>query len=216
MAQVAPEHASRRLGLRTPKAVAAAGIASMALLGTFGALHMQAQPVMFASARPSQETLTNVEVEDDEDGATGEPLLLEPIVVHIDGAVVYPGVYTLSGDPVRLNDAVDAAGGLADDADTTSVNLAQPLADGTKAHIPAIGGASASASPGTGEGSGLVNLNTADAESLMELPGVGEQTARAIIESREELGPFTSVDDLMRVSGIGEKKLEKIRPYACV
>ena len=216
MAQVASEQASRRLGLRTPKAVAAAGIAAMALLGTVGALHMQAQPIVFASAHPSQETLINVDAEDDEDSATGEPLLLEPVVIHIDGAVVCPGVYTLSGDPVRLNDAVEAAGGLADDADTTSVNLAQPLADGTKAHIPAIGEASASASPGTGEGSGLVNLNTADAESLMELPGVGEQTARAIIESREDLGPFTSVDDLMRVSGIGEKKLEKIRPYACV
>ena len=64
--------------------------------------------------------------------------------------------------------------------------------------------------------SGLVNINTADVDALMELPGVGEATARAIIENREQLGPFTSVDDLLRVSGIGEKKLERIRPHACI
>ena len=145
----------------------------------------------------------------------GEPPLLPSIVIHVDGAVAHPGVYTLMGDPVRICDAVDAAGGLTGEADTSTINLAAPIVDGSKVHIPAEGDEASHSEVGEASG-GLVNINAADADALMELPGVGEATARAIIESREQLGPFTSVDDLLRVNGIGEKKLERIRPHACV
>lgn len=154
------------------------------------------------------------------------------VVVHVDGAVANPGVYSLAGEAPRVNDAVVAAGGLAQDADTSVINLAATVADGAKVHVPSVGeaaqsdaaaqssgldggvagdGASASASA-----SGLVNINTATAEELDTLPGVGPSTAAAIIEDREANGPFSSPEDLMRVSGIGEKKYAKLQGSICV
>ncbi len=215
MAQVGYGTARKRLGLRAPKAVAAAGIAALAALGIVGALRMQSPPLQIASASPSLDAHIADEPILEPAHAVEEPLL-SSCVVHVDGAVKSPGVYTLSGDIVRVCDAVDAAGGLADDADTASVNLAQPISDGSKVHIPLVGERDAELESFGDATSGLVNINSADADALMELPGVGEQTARAILESREKLGPFSSVDDLLRVNGIGEKKLEKIKPYACV
>lgn len=147
---------------------------------------------------------------------------LAPLVVHIDGAVQNPGVYTLTVD-ARCQDAVIAAGGLTEKADTTTINLAQKLTDGQKIHIPAQGEAEISsaasavqAERGTDASSGLVNINTASAAELDTLPGVGEALAAAIIQDREEVGPFASIEDLMRVSGIGEKKYAKLESYICV
>lgn len=148
------------------------------------------------------------------------------IVVHVDGAVAHPGVYSLTGSVVRVADAVSAAGGLSEDAVTDGVNLAAPVVDGSKVHIPHAGdGGQTPATSDAGAGtpasdassaSGLVNINSADASALDTLPGVGASTAAAIIEDREQNGPFTSVDDLMRVSGIGEKKFAKIKGHICV
>ena len=141
------------------------------------------------------------------------------VVVHVDGAGGAPGVYELPGSP-RVNDAIMAAGGLAEGADTSGLNLAAPLSDGEKVHVPLAGESQPSpapSAPGAGEGAGgLVNLNTATLEELDELPGVGEATARAILEDREKNGPFSSPEDLMRVSGIGEKKFEKLEGLVCV
>ena len=151
----------------------------------------------------------------------------EPVVllVHVDGAVEAPGVYELE-EGSRVNDAVQAAGGLLDEADTTSLNLAAPLVDGQKVHVPVPGEASVAdgegqSAAGRGNaGSDLerapVNINTADVATLDELPGVGEATALAIVEDREANGPFTSPEDLMRVSGIGEKKFAKLEAMICV
>ena len=89
-------------------------------------------------------------------------------------------------------------------------------------HQGAGGGQGAGAAAGSGSGggpssaSGLVNINSATASELQTLSGVGESTANAIVRDREQNGPFSSVDDLMRVSGIGEKKLAKIRGSICV
>ena len=151
-----------------------------------------------------------------------EPAVL---LVHVDGAVEAPGVYELE-EGSRVNDAVLAAGGLLDEADTTSLNLAAPLADGQKVHVSVPGEASVAAGEGQpaagqgGSGSDLerapVNINTADVATLDELPGVGEATALAIVEDREANGPFTSPEDLMRVSGIGEKKFAKLEAMICV
>lgn len=140
-----------------------------------------------------------------------EPVTL---VVHVDGMVGTPGVYELT-EGARVSDAVTAAGGLAEGADTSSLNLAAPLADGEKVHVPAEGEEATPSSGGASSGD-LVNLNNASVEQLDELPGVGEATARAIIEDREANGPFTTPEDLMRVSGIGEKKFAKLEGMICV
>ncbi len=149
--------------------------------------------------------------------------------VHVDGAVGSPGVVELQGTDLRVYDAVQAAGGLLDDADTSAVNLAEPLADGAKIHIPkqgeeqdtaggvpAAGQAQTSGATGAGGGVALVNINTATSEELQTLPGIGEATAAAIIDERERNGPFASIEDLMRVSGIGEKKFAKVQGGICV
>ena len=155
----------------------------------------------------------------EKDVAADEPP--ETVLVHVDGAVAAPGVYELPAGS-RVNDAVLAAGGLAAGADTSGVNLAAPVSDGEKVRVPLEG---EDVAPAVGEvtaGEGdegdpaPVNLNTAGVEELDELPGVGEATARAIIEDREENGPFTSPEDLMRVSGIGEKKFARLEGLICV
>ena len=164
--------------------------------------------------------------ETDEESHEGEETVR--CFVHVDGAVATPGVVELSGSDLRVYDAVQAAGGLIDDADTTNVNLAEPLADGAKIHIPTVdevaepqaapvvGQAETSGATGTGNATVLVNINTASSEELQTLSGVGEATASAIIEDREQNGPFATPEDLMRVSGIGEKKFAKVKDHICV
>ncbi|ERL07177.1 comEA protein [Olsenella profusa F0195] len=160
-----------------------------------------------------------------DNGATQDPATL---VVDVDGAVMSPGVYELAAEGARVRDAIAAAGGLAEDADTTQLNLATLLQDGQKVHVPRMGEAP-SASPttdtagrtnaapsGSSGSTAPININTAGEEELKQLPGVGDATAAAIVRDRREHGRFASVDDLMRVSGIGQKKLEKLRPRICV
>ena len=146
----------------------------------------------------------------DQAALTSEP---NAIVVHVDGAVASPGVYELAIASPRVRDAVDAAGGLAQGADTSSMNLALPLGDGQKVHVPFEGEAAGSVSSSMPS---LVNINSATAEELDSLPGVGPSTAAAIVEDRDANGPFSSVEDLMRVSGIGVKKFAKLRDHICV
>lgn len=146
--------------------------------------------------------------------------------VDVDGAVVRPGVYRLK-DGARVSQAIDAAGGLTVEADVTGLNRASKITDGQKIYVPtvgeqqaaaAVGGAESSAAttPGAGSSSGLVNINTASAAELQTLSGIGPSMAQSIIDDRSKNGPFASVDDLMRVSGIGEKKLAKIKDYICI
>lgn len=149
------------------------------------------------------------------------------VVVHVAGAVASPGVQRL---PIgsRVIDAVDAAGGALPDADLPRVNLAALLMDGQQVYVPKPGeqpplvagaggppGAGPSGVAGDAPGS-LVNLNTATAEQLDTLPGVGPSTAAAIIAHRDQNGPFTSVDQLLDVRGIGEAKLEQLRDLVTV
>ena len=133
-----------------------------------------------------------------------------------------PGVYELAGPDLRVNDAVEAAGGLLPEADTSQMNLAAGLSDGQKVLVPARAEeGAAAAAPGGGVASqtdagSLVNINLATTDQLQALSGVGEATARAIVEDREAHGPFSSVEDLMRVSGIGQKKFDKLKGQICV
>lgn len=131
-----------------------------------------------------------------------------PLMVDVAGAVKEPGVYEL---PVgsRLQDAIQLAGGLLPDADSTAVNMAEKVIDGQKVIIPQIGEkvATRSESPATTSPtiSQPLNINTASQTELESLPGIGPAKASAIIEYRTTNGPFASLEDLLEVSGIGEK-----------
>ncbi|MSO87864.1 MAG: ComEA family DNA-binding protein [Acidimicrobiia bacterium] len=147
-----------------------------------------------------------------------------PFVVHVAGAVITPGLHELPAG-ARVADAITAAGGLRPDADATGINLAAPLSDGTRLYVPVVGetpppvvlGATGPTSAsGTDLPAAAVNLNTAGEEELDGLPGVGPATASAIINYRQEVGGFASVDELLDVPGIGEAKLEQLRPLVTV
>lgn len=153
------------------------------------------------------------------------------VQVHVAGAVKKPGVVTLDGQ-ARVVDALDAAGGTKKNADLTQVNLARVVKDGEQIVVPEIaddagtnapqtaqgtagGGTGTAAGPAAGAGQ-KININSASAAELENLPGIGPVTAAAIVAYREEKGPFASVDALTEVSGIGEATLEKIKPNATV
>lgn len=146
-----------------------------------------------------------------------------PILVHAAGAVRTPGVYLFRGE-ARVLDLVEAAGGLTYDADYDRVNLAAMLTDEQwvyfprmgEAALPAPAGVSGSAAGGPAPRPGPLNVNTATAEELQLLPGVGPSIAAAIIEHRQRIGGFASVDGLLAVSGIGPSKLELIRDLVAV
>ena len=132
-----------------------------------------------------------------------------PIVVHVLGAVVVPGLYEVPTG-ARVVDAIAAAGGFTADADRGGVNLARVLIDAEQVLVPVVGAVVAES------GGGLVNLNTADATVLQTLPRVGPALADRIIAWREANGGFRSVDDLLSVSGIGDKTFEGLRALVTV
>ena len=142
------------------------------------------------------------------------------IIVDVAGWVRHPGVYEFhEGD--RVIDAIEAAGGARPNASLESLNLAAPLTDGTQVLVsraiaagsPVTGGADPGVPGATG---GLVNINTASASELEALPGVGEVIAQRIVDYRTANGPFTSADQLLDVSGIGESTLEEMRDSVTV
>ena len=139
------------------------------------------------------------------------------ILVDVAGWVRRPGVYEFE-EGARVIDAIDAAGGARSGALLESLNLAAPLADGIQILVPRQGETVAPpASGGAVAGvAGLINVNTATTTELEELPGVGEVIAQAIVDFRTENGPFTSVDQLLDVSGIGDATLENIRELVTV
>lgn len=160
------------------------------------------------------------------------------VVVQAAGAVGRPGVYRLPPD-ARVDDLVRRAGGLRADADADRVNLAAPLVDGERIWVPRQGeadppevvagagggsGSGRSAGGGGPGGSGIgasatpavVDLNTATADDLDTLPGIGPATASAILAYRDEHGRFSTVDELLEVRGIGDAKLEQLRPLVRV
>ncbi len=140
-------------------------------------------------------------------------------VIYITGAVLRPGVYRLPPD-TRVYQAVEQAGGLTSEADPEAFNMALPLEDGIHIHVPRKGegpGPPVSGQIGTiGVGSALIDLNRSDAAALQSLPGIGPKLAQEIIRHREERGRFSSVEDLLSVKGIGEKKFSAIRELVTV
>lgn len=142
--------------------------------------------------------------------------------VHVAGAVEKPCLYELSGD-ARVSDAIQAAGGATEDADPGQLNLAERVVDGAKIHVPEKGEVlpaplvqqpEASASQGKKAAPGEpVSLSTATQAELESVPGIGPVTAQRIIQRRAETGGFKSVDELLSVKGIGEKKLAQMRAF---
>lgn len=187
-----------------------------------------------------EETAQEVQEKEAEKSAeretASEPELLS---VYVCGAVNAPGVYELPAGS-RLYQAIDAAGGMREDADRNYLNLAMELADGQKLQVPteeevragSFAAAEGAESMGDGEnagngenagkdgqtasGSGLVNINTADEALLMTLPGIGEAKAKSILAYRQEKGPFSRIEDIMNITGIKQAVFDKIKDAICV
>lgn len=146
------------------------------------------------------------------------------VFVDVKGAVHYPGVYELT-DQHRVVDAIELAGGYLKDANPQFINHAQKLQDEMVIYIPkqgeqlteevqqlvTIASAPTNSSSGSSSASGKVNLNKADEAVLTTLPGVGPAKAQAIIAYRDESGGFQTIDDIKKVSGIGEKSFERLK-----
>ena len=163
------------------------------------------------------------------DGAGSVQVASGKIVVDVEGAVEHPGLVELESGS-RVGDAVQAAGGLSQDAVAASVNLAQRLEDGEQIVIAregeaqdsgqgtAFGAASGGAafSQGAKSASSKININTASAEELQQLSGIGPSLSERIVEYRQNNGLFSRVEDLQNVSGIGETRFASIKDKICV
>jgi competence protein ComEA len=196
-----------------PVAVVAVLVAVALALTTWWVLRGQAEPVPATTGSPHALT-TPVPVGA---GASGSPSASAPseLVVDVAGKVRRPGIAVLEpGD--RVVDAIRAAGGARKGADLSGLNLARLLVDGEQVvvGVPAPPGVAASAAGDPAAQAGaLVNINTASSSQLEELPGVGPVTAESIIAFRTEHGAFSSVEELLDVSGIGDATLAEIAPH---
>lgn len=140
----------------------------------------------------------------------------EKIFIYISGAVNSPGVIEIDAN-CRVKDAIEESGGLKENADLTNINLAEKLEDEKKIYIPEVG---ENLNKETIEESQNqepkklnVNINTANSSELQKLPGIGPSLAESIVEYRKQNGRFASVEDIKKVSGIGESKFDKIKRY---
>jgi competence protein ComEA len=213
-------------------AIALAAIAAIAVLVTvFTLMREQPAPVMSAKLPPVDMAATASR--GPSPGPSTRPN--QPVVVSVVGLVHTPGLVTLAPG-ARIADALKAAGGSTDGADTIGLNMARQVDDGEQIVVgiapvkgqPAVLGSSVSpgsAAPGTpsttsaptkGASTAPINLNTATVEQLDTLPGVGPVRAAAIVAWRNANGRFTSVDQLGEVDGIGPGRLEKLRPLVRV
>ena len=171
-------------------------------------------------AAVSKDSSTEKDVKKEEKEEKEEPVEQDLITVDVKGAVKSPGIYDL---PVgsRVNDAVQKAGGLTEQADSKSLNLAQKVSDEALVYVPSKGEEVAGQQAGSGVPSSTskekkVNLNKASLEELKQVKGLGGKRAQDIIDHREANGKFKSVDELKKVSGIGAKTIEKLKDYVTV
>ena len=168
-------------------------------------------------AAVSKDSSSDKEVKKEEQDESPEQDL---ITVDVKGAVKSPGIYDL---PVgsRVHDAVQKAGGLTEEADSKSLNLAQKVSDEALVYVPTKGEEAVSQQTASGTTASTskdkkVNLNKASLEELKQVKGLGGKRAQDIIDHREANGKFKSVDELKKVSGIGAKTIEKLKDYVTV
>jgi competence protein ComEA len=217
-----------RLGSRVRAALAGAGrqrvaVALLALAALIGAgfVWARATPRLAGtttgqdSVAPPDQTLPRAAPDT---SATAEPS--GQVAVHVAGRVRRPGLVRLPAGS-RVHDAIRAAGGVTSGADLDAVNLARKLTDGEQIHVPAPGDpapppdpATPPGSPGTSPSAPL-DLNTATLEQLDTLPGVGEVTANRIVAYRSA-HPFTTVDELLEVPGIGQRRFDQLKDLVTV
>ena len=147
------------------------------------------------------------------------------MMVHVDGAVKSPGLYALQMVNPRVNDAIQIAGGLTEDANSQGINLASPIEDGQKIYIPRKGEetppeilqpdqnkvTSNKQTDKKSDKKTIININRATVEEFTKLKGVGVGLAKRIVADRQKNGPFKTTEDLMRVSGIGQKKFDQLK-----
>lgn len=180
----------------------------------------------------SEKEVSGTEEKEAEEGKEAGTEASETFSVYVCGAVNLPGVYEFPAGS-RLYQAIQAAGGMREDADENYLNLAMQLTDGEKIRVPTKEEVQSGLVETVAEGSafesslfdgretasataGLVNINTADEALLMTLTGIGEAKARSIIAYREEQGAFSKIEDIMNISGIKQTVFEKIKDKICV
>lgn len=207
-------------GKRPKRRVVAVGLIAVAACVAIAAA------VSFGGGRSFEiETAQGAQQEAADSGEEAQPQAQRTVFVHVTGAVASPGLYEVAEDS-RVAQAVEAAGGFAEGAATSALNLARVVADGEQVVVPTqaeVDAAQSSASlaesasvGGTEVLGGKVNINTATAEQLDSLPGIGASTAAKIVADREANGPFSTTEDLKRVSGIGDKKFAALADEICV
>lgn len=162
------------------------------------------------SGNGSEDVTEPVNITEESAVTPTEPVAM--IIVDVAGAVNNPQVVQVK-EGSRVGDAIAAAGGLTDKADTTNVNQAAFLTDGEKIFIPVKGETTGNENTNSASGisDGLVNINSATSEELQTLNGIGPVTAEKIIDYRTNTGRFATVDDLKNVDGIGDKTFESIK-----
>lgn len=198
----------------------------LVLVGTYG-LHRMDQKDEVVNASEWETTASSGQMTSDSSSISHEQVTAsaasEQWYVDVKGAVNHPGVYPVT-PAMRIHDVIALAGGVKAGADETQVNFSQKVADQMVIYMPKQGEVApqantpgqVSAAEGASGGGQQVNLNTATKEELMTISGIGEKKAEDILHYREQNGSFQSVDDLTKVTGIGAKILEKLRAQVCV
>lgn len=202
--------------------ISIAFILLIALVGTYMLHYNKEEPIALVnqdSKKIEQENETIAQEQESENQLAPNPPEKKMIYVDLKGQVHNPGVIILE-EGQRVIDAINKAGGLIEEtADVNTVNLAAVLVDGQVVYVPSKEEnldqkGSSTANVGISQNSvstGKINLNTATEAELDTLPGIGPSTAKKIIEYREQNNRFTAIEDILNISGIGEKKFEQIK-----
>lgn len=176
--------------------------------------------LVFSNQKSAQTENTDewlLEMQSESESIFQEPEEQEPVfwVVDVKGAVTNPGIYEVAKN-MRVQNAIDLAGGLLQNAETRHINFAQHVTDQMLLYIPVVGEEivdipyTQSNSP-VEEGTSKININTATDLELQALPGIGEKKALQIINYRTENGSFSTIEELMEVSGIGQKTFDTLK-----
>ena len=207
-----------------PRIKVVAGILAVLALFAFGffgtanaqnSVLVKANGTVEGASALSSGTASNASDVDYKQSESAREAVEKQICVYICGQVTAPGVYYVA-QGARVCDVVECAQGFLENASLESLNLARPVSDGEQIIVRAMDEVS-SDSAGSGDTSSqLVNINTATATQLEQIPGIGAAFAQRIVNYRDKQGSFKTIDELKNVSGIGDKKLESIRAYICV